>query len=168
MIAIVRTRTLRALRADLAAADSAAETARALAEQHRRDAETATDSAIRAETALESLRDAHARSIADGARVEGELKALRSQALLDTEDRAVLRMLLRQARKAATAPQRMYVLLRYGSFHSLHETREAAEEAAERDGADPAAWYTQGGTGPQYPDDEAAWLIKPVPLKGSS
>ncbi|MFF9002636.1 hypothetical protein ACF1GW_35565 [Streptomyces achromogenes] len=167
MIAIVRTRTLRALRTDLAVAETEVETARARAEKLQQEVEIVSDSAIRAETALEDLRAAHARSIADGARAEGELKALRAQDLLDTEDRAVLRMLLRQARKTA-GPQKVYVLLRYGAFHSLHETREAAEEAAERDGADPTAWYTQGGTGPQYPADEAAWLIQPVPLKGSS
>ncbi|WP_318203006.1 hypothetical protein [Streptomyces sp. SCL15-4] len=167
MIAIVRTRTMRALRADLAAAESAAETARALAEQHRREAEFATDSAIRAETTLEDLRDAHARSIADGARAEGELKALRAQALLDTEDRAALRMLLRQARKAA-GPRHVYVLLQRDRFHSVHESREAAEDAAERDGAPRDGWLTQGGPGTQHPDAEVLWRIQPVPLTGSS
>ncbi|WP_381562927.1 hypothetical protein [Streptomyces eurythermus] len=168
MIAIVRTRTLRALRTDLAAADSAAETARVLAEQHRRDAETATDSAIRAETALEELRAAHARSIADGARAEGELKALRAQALLDTEDRAALRMLLRQARKTTTAQQRVFVLLKRSQFHSVHTTREDAEKAAEREGAHPDGWLTHGAPGTNVPASEVLWRIQPVPLKGNS
>ncbi|MFF9582474.1 hypothetical protein [Streptomyces achromogenes] len=165
MISICRTRTLRTLRTALAAAETEAETARALAKRLQQEVEIVSDSAIRAETALEELRDAHARSIADGARAEGELTALRAQVLLDTEDRAVLRMLLRQARKAA-GPQQVYVLLRRDVFHSVHASRSAAEEAAERDGADPGGWFTQGGA--PSPAAEVAWRIQPVPLKGSS
>ncbi|AKN71240.1 hypothetical protein QR97_16790 [Streptomyces sp. PBH53] len=167
MIAIVRTRTMRALRASLATTQTEAEAASALAERYRQDAETATASAIRAETALEELRAAHARSIAEAARAEGELTALRAQTLLDTEDRAVLRMLLRQARKAA-APRHVYVLLRRGTFHSLHETREAAETAAEREGAPRDGWFTQGGPGTPSPAVDVLWRIQPVPLTGGS
>ncbi|MEU7383687.1 hypothetical protein AB0A91_27560, partial [Streptomyces sp. NPDC042207] len=111
MIAIVRTRTLRALRANLVEAETAAEAARAETEQRRREAETATDSAIRAETALEDLRTERARTAATAARTEGELETLRAQVLLDTEDRAALRMLLRTARKTASTPQRVFVVL---------------------------------------------------------
>ncbi|MEV6803162.1 hypothetical protein [Streptomyces sp. NPDC051132] len=168
MIAIVRTRALRTLRASLATAETQAETARALAEQLEQEVQIVAESAIRAETALEDLRNAHARSIADGARAEGELKALRAQALLDTEDRAALRMLLRQARKTAAGPRHVYVLLQRGRFHSVHETREAAEEAAERDGAPRDGWLTQGGPGARHPDAEVLWCIQPVPLTGSS
>ncbi|MEU7048047.1 hypothetical protein [Streptomyces eurythermus] len=160
MIAILRTRTLRALRTSLAAAETEAE-------RLQQEVEIVSDSAIRAETTLEDLRDAHARSIADGARAEGELSALRSQILLDTEDRAVLRMLLRQARKAA-GPQQVYVLLRRGAFHSVHASREAAEEAAEREGAPRDGWFVQGGQGAPPPTAEVPWRIQPVPLTGSN
>lgn len=166
MITIVRTRTLRALRAGITEAETAAATAHALAEQRQRDAENATDSAIRAETALEELRTAHARTLADTARTEGELETLRAQQLLDTEDRAALRMLLRQSRKA-TAVQQVFVLLRRGQFHSVHGTREAAEEAAELEGAHRGGWFTQG-PGAQRSDSEVLWCIQPVPLTGSS
>lgn len=167
MIAIVRTRTLRTLRTALADAETAAETARALAERLHQEVEIVADSAIRAETTLEDLRDAYARSIAGAARAEGELETLRAQQLLDTEDRAALRLLLRQTRKTAAA-QRVFVLLKRGQFHSVHGTREAAEEAAEREGAHRDGWLTQGGPGTQCSGSEVLWRIQPVPLTGSS
>jgi len=167
MIAIVRTRTLRALRASITEAETAAEAARSDAEQHRQDAQTATDSAIRAETALEELRAEHAASIAASARIEGELETLRAQQLLDTEDRAVLRLLLRTARKTSAAQQRVYVLLKRGQFHSVHATREDAERAAERDGAHPDGWLTHGAPGTDVPASAVLWRIQPVPIASS-
>lgn len=164
MIAIVRTRTLHALRTAVTDAETAAETARTDAERHRQDAQTATASATRAETALETLRTEHAQSLADAARAQGELETLRAQHLLDTEDRAVLRMLLRQARKTTTDTQRVFVLLRHGAFHSVHTTREAAEKAAERDGAHPDGWLTHGAPGTDVPAAAVLWRIEPVLL----
>ncbi|MGW2896825.1 hypothetical protein ACWDAO_19965 [Streptomyces sp. NPDC001212] len=164
MIAIVRTRTLRALRAGIADAETAAEAARAETEQHRQEAETATDSAIRAETALEDLRTRTATSVG---RTEGELETLRAQVFLDTEDRAALRMLLRTTRKTAV-PQRVFVVLKRGELHSVHGTREAAEKAAERDGAHPDGWFTQGGPGTHCPASEVQWCIQPMPLAGDA
>lgn len=64
MIALVRTRTLRALRTDLAEVKSTAETE---AEQHRLSTALATDSAIRAEDTIETLRQALARAQTDAA-----------------------------------------------------------------------------------------------------
>ncbi|MFJ1653679.1 hypothetical protein ACIOC2_20275 [Streptomyces sp. NPDC088337] len=168
MIAIVRTRTLRALRAGIAEAETAVEAARAETEQHRREAETATDSAIRAETALEDLRAERARTATSAARTEGELETLRAQVLLDTEDRAALRMLLRTARKAAVTQQRVFVVLKRGELHSVHGTREAAEKAAEREGAHPGGWFTQGGLGTCGPVSEVQWCIQPMPLAGDA
>jgi len=161
MIAIVRTRTLRALRASITEAETAAEAARA-------EAATATSSAVRAEAALEDLRTAHATLTTNAARAQGELETLRAQQLLDTEDRAVLRTLLRTARKTAAAQQRVFVLLRRGAFHSVHATREAAERAAERDGAHPDGWLTHGAPGTDVPASEVAWRIQPVPLAGEA
>lgn len=168
MIAIVRTRTLRALRASITEAETAAATARTEAEHRRREAATATDSAIRAEAALEDLRTAHARGITATARAEGELETLRAQQILDTEDRAVLRKLLRTARKAAAAQQRVFVLLKRGQFHSVHATREDAEAAAEREGAHPDGWLTHGAPGTDVPPSEVLWRINPTPLGPSS
>lgn len=156
MIAIVRTRTLRALRTGLAEAEAATTAARS-------ETETATDSATRAENALEELRGTHASSLAQAAHAQGELDTLRTQTLLDTEDRAALRMLLRTVRKQA-GPRQVFVLLHRGRFHSVHGTREAAEKAAELDGAHPDGWLTQGEPGAQVPDAEALWRIRPTAL----
>ncbi|MFD5656944.1 hypothetical protein [Streptomyces hirsutus] len=164
MITIARTRTLRALRDALTQAEEAAEAARATAEQHRQDAQRTTDSAIRAETALETLRAKHAALVADAARDAGELEALRAQQLLDTEDRAVLRLLLRTTRKTISEQQRVFVLLRRGAFHSVHGTREAAEKAAERDGAHPDGWFTQGSPGTDCPATDVLWRIQPTDI----
>lgn len=164
MIAIVRTRTLRALRTGLTEAETAAEAARSDAEKHQQDAQKATDSAIRAETALEELRAEHARTTTAAARAAGELETLHAQHLLDTEDRAVLRMLLRNARKTAAAQQRVFVLMRRGELHSVHPTREDAEKAAEREGAHRDGWFTQGAAGTDCPASEVAWRIQPMPM----
>lgn len=168
MIAIIRTRTLRALRTALAETETAAQDARNDAEHRRREAQTATDSAIRAETALEDLRAEHARSITTAARTEGELETLRAQHLLDTEDRAALRMLLRQARKTTAAQQRVFVLLKRDQFHSVHPTREDAEKAAELEGAHRDGWMTHGAPGTDVPGTEVTWRIQPTPLGPSS
>jgi hypothetical protein len=157
MITIVRTRTLRTLRADLQAASTEAE-------QRRREAEIVTDSAIRAEIALEELRADLARTIAEAARTEGELETLRAQVFLDTEDRAALRMLLRTAKKTATAPRQVYALLHRGELHSVHESRDAAEKAAESEGAAPGGWVTHGTPGTQTPPREVLWRVQPMPF----
>ncbi|MFE4051218.1 hypothetical protein [Streptomyces sp. YIM B13518] len=169
MIAIIRTRTLRALRTALAEAETAAQDARTEAVRHRQDAQDATASATRAETLLEDLRAEHAALTAATARDAGQLETLRAQHLLDTEDRAVLRMLLRTARKTAAAQQRVFVLLKRGDqFHSVHPTREDAEKAAEREGADPHGWFTQGTPPTTAPGAELLWTIRPMPISPSS
>ncbi|ODA69535.1 hypothetical protein [Streptomyces sp. AVP053U2] len=152
MITIVRTRTLRALRASITEAETAAKAART------------DDSAIRTETALEDLHAQHAALTAAAARDAGELQTLRAQHLLDTEDRAVLRTLLRTARKTAAAQQHVFVLMQRGALHSVHATREDAEQAAERDGAHPDGWLTQGVLDTDAPAYEVAWRIQPMPI----
>jgi hypothetical protein len=168
MIAIIRTRTLRALRVSITEAETAAQAARADAEKHRQDARTAAASASRTENALEDLRAEHAALTAATARDSGELETLRAQHLLDTEDRAALRMLLRATRKTAAEPQLVFVLLRRGAFHSVHGSREAAEKAAERDGAHPDGWLTQGAPGTDRPESAVLWRIQPMPIGPSS
>ncbi|MFE6194157.1 hypothetical protein [Streptomyces sp. NPDC057838] len=168
MIRIVRTKTLRALQASITEAETATESARAEAEQRTNDVRRAADSAFRAETALEALRAEHARTVTSAARNEGELQTLRAQHLLDTEDRAALRLLLRTARKTATAPQQVFVLLKRGQFHSVHATRPDAEKAAEREGAHPDGWLTHGAPGTDVPASEVAWRIQPTPLAGEA
>ncbi|MFE7357570.1 hypothetical protein ACFU8Q_31590 [Streptomyces sp. NPDC057543] len=167
MIAVVRTRTLHVLRAGLAEAETATTAARAQSEQHRKEGETATDSAIRAEIALEELRATLARTTANAARLKGELETLRAQSLLDTEDRQALRTLLRITRKQSARADRVYVLFHQGELHSVHATPQAAESAAEAEGAPRSGWtaHTPGAALP--PASEVLWRVQPLPLGGA-
>ncbi|MEV6141900.1 hypothetical protein [Streptomyces sp. NPDC051992] len=169
MIAIVRTRTLHALRAGASEARAAARAARIKSEQHQLVGDLATDAAIRAESAVETLRAALARTTADAARLEGELEALRAQSLLDTEDRQALRMLLRTARKQGSRADRVYVLLHFGELHSVHISWDEAEIAAEADGAPRTGWasLTTCGDGSPTPAAGVPWRIRQVPLGGT-
>ncbi|MFY1675479.1 hypothetical protein [Streptomyces sp. WMMC905] len=93
------------------------------------------------------------------ARADGAMEVLRAQHLLDTEDRVVLRALLRTARRRQR--QRVYVLFRHGVFHSVHESEDSAEHAAEAEGASPNGWTRMAaGT----PAGEAAWRVQSLPL----
>ncbi|GAA2409779.1 hypothetical protein GCM10010433_05640 [Streptomyces pulveraceus] len=167
MIRIVRTRTLNALRTSLTEAQTTASAAREEAVQHQWASELATDSAIRAEAALEKLQTAALQRAVDVARFEGELETLRAQSLLDTEDRQALRMLLRTTRKQSTRADRVYVLFRVGELHSVHATPEAAESAAEAEGAPRSGWtaHTPGAALP--PACEVLWRVQPLPLGGA-
>ncbi|MET8740311.1 hypothetical protein [Streptomyces sp. NPDC004728] len=150
MIAIIRTRTLRALRTGVAEAESAAETARTETEQHRQAADLATDSAIRAETVVEDLLRSTAAAVADAVRAEQDTKVLRQQL-------------------AAARPATVFVLLRYGNLHGIYRSRQAARQVAEKYGADPAGWF-EGPPGEECPCGgcaparEIEWQVKPVPL----
>ncbi|MFJ8754491.1 hypothetical protein ACIREO_35015 [Streptomyces sp. NPDC102441] len=167
MIAVLRTRTLDALRASLSGAETAAAVARATAEQHQLAGDLATDSATRAENTMEELRAELGRATSAAARLEGELDTLRAQSLLDTEDRQALRMLLRTTRKQSSRGDRVYVLLRFGELHSVYATRDAAEIAAEAEGAARDGWTSpttccDGGMASEIP-----WRIRPLPLDGT-
>lgn len=163
-IRIIRAAELAKLRT---AADELAEL-RPLLAQALREAATVADSAVRAETTTETLRDELARATTASARAEGELAALRAQSLLDTEDRQALRTLLRVARKQAARADRVYVLLHFGELHSVHATRDAAEIAAEAEGAPRDGWTssTTCCDGSPAPASEAPWRIRPLPLGG--
>ncbi|MFI5987379.1 hypothetical protein ACIBEA_41750 [Streptomyces sp. NPDC051555] len=132
------------------------------------DAGTASDSAIRAEGAVETLRAALGRATADTARAEGELHALRPELLLDTEDRAALRKLVHIARKQTARATRVYALFHQGALHSVHASVEAAESAAEAEGAPPDGWtaYTPGSGVPGAA--EVVWRVQPLPLGGAA
>lgn len=167
MFRLIRTTTLAALRAELA-------TARWDRDQAQSDVALVTDSAIRAESVVETqlrelgrARADHIEAVRDAARVEGELAALRAQVLLDTEDRAALRALLRVVRKQHSRADRVYALFRYGALHSVHATAEAAEAAAEAEGASPSGWTRQrpGAALPLAAD--APWRVQPLPLGGA-
>ncbi|WP_228974985.1 hypothetical protein [Streptomyces sp. DH12] len=147
MFTLVRTRTLRALRADLAEAEADATAARAKINEQRRNVARYTQAIDRA---------------------EGELKALRAQALLDTEDRAVLRALLRTARKQNAALDRVYVLFRRGALHSVHASLEAAEAAAEAEGAPRSGWTTHPPGAAMPPAADVLWRVQPLPLGGTA
>lgn len=164
MITLVRTRTLNALRSSIAEAQAATAAAREESEQHRAGGEISADSAIRAELSMQELRVALDRSIADAARLDGELETLRAQSLLDTEDRQALRTLLRITRKQSAPADRVYVLFHQGELHSVHATVEAAESAAEAEGAAPTGWtsLTPGAAMPTA--SEVPWRVQPLPL----
>ncbi|MFJ1613861.1 hypothetical protein ACIODT_10555 [Streptomyces sp. NPDC088251] len=169
MIAIVRTHTLRALRDSVSEAETKAAAARAEAEQHQWSSELATDSVIRAEDALEEQRTALAQATVTAARLEGELETLRAQSLLDTEDRQALRTLLRITRKQNSRADRVYVLFRFGELHSVHATQDAAEIAAEAEGAPRDGWASPATCcdGAPSPASEVPWRIRTLPLGGT-
>jgi hypothetical protein len=101
------------------------------------------------------------------AAARGELEATRSQVLLDAEDRVVLRMLLKQAKKQAARPERVFVLFRHGELHSVHASRDDAEAAAEAEGAPRDGWTWHGPGEGVRPAQEVAWRVRTVPLGGT-
>ncbi|MGW6412352.1 hypothetical protein ACWF95_34910 [Streptomyces vinaceus] len=168
MYSIVRSSAYAALHADRDQARADLGQAQTDLVQAGAEVEIVTDSVIRAEDTIETLRAALGRAVADAARAEGELAALRPQLLLDTEDRAALRMLLRITRKQGSAAARVYVLFHRGVLHSVHASVEAAEFAAEAEGADPEGWtsHTPGAALP--PAVEVVWRVQPLPLGGAA
>ncbi|RDG37510.1 hypothetical protein DVH02_14145 [Streptomyces corynorhini] len=156
---MTRTTTLAALRESAQRADiELASVQQEITLLNRRaDVDTA-----RADATTAALRERLEQAAIAAARHEDELHTLRAQSLLDTEDRAVLRMLLRTARKQSQGPDRVYVVFHHGALHSVHATSDAAEDAAERDGAIPGGW-TASPTADR-PTTEAPWRIQRFPL----
>ncbi|MFF4771073.1 hypothetical protein ACFY1V_31650 [Streptomyces sp. NPDC001255] len=102
--------------------------------------------------------------VAEAEQLREELAAARAQVLLDAEDRVALRALLRTARRQENRANRVYVLFRYGALHSVHATNDAAEEAAEAEGAERSGW-TSPAPGAALPSaTEISWRIQPLPL----
>jgi hypothetical protein len=157
---IVRTRTLATLHEECARVESIETEALSL----RTDLETQEQGylAVIKQTAQE--RDA-ARAEAEAARKQVE-DAL-AQVLLDAEDRVALRALLRTARKQAKALDRVFVLFRYGALHSIHASMDAAEIAAEAEGAPRSGWTSQPPGAASPPADQVAWRVQPLKLGGA-
>ncbi|MFF7341489.1 hypothetical protein ACFZAT_29775 [Streptomyces sp. NPDC008163] len=167
MIALIRTRTLNALRADLAKAEATIKAARVKGEQHELERDLANAATARAEATAETLQTKLTRANDELCLLKGELGALRGQSLLDTEDRQALRMLLRTARKQSNRADHVYLLYRSGDLHSVHATRDAAQITAETEGAPQDGWAARAASrSPEPPPSEVPWLIWPVPLGG--
>ncbi|MDX3490605.1 hypothetical protein [Streptomyces sp. ID05-18] len=164
MIALIRTRTLNALRDSLTEAETEAEAARVEAELCLEQSGNLLNSVERAEDEAEELRAALTRAITDAARLEGELETLRAQSLLDTEDRQALRTLLRATRRQNSRADRVYVLFHHGNLHSVHPTVEAAEIAAEAEGAPRSNWTTHTPGAVLPPACEVTWRVQPLPF----
>lgn len=176
MYRIIRTRTLHALRGDHEALP-----------QYREEAVTAVRDAVAADLTVDRLSKRLAESEAqiedlravvqqvtrerDDARAEqdqerAEVEAARAQVLLDAEDRVVLRALLRRARRQDARATRVYALFRSGALHSVHATADAAEAAAETEGAPRSGWTSLGPGAATPPAVEVPWRIQPLPLGG--
>ncbi|WP_405912797.1 hypothetical protein OG760_17445 [Streptomyces sp. NBC_00963] len=121
--------------------------------------ERARDRARSVQAAADEQFAGHARNVRELTRrteqAEGSSNALRAE--LD-DVRAELRT-------AKATPQRVVVLLRYGAFHSLHLSIQAAEDHATSLGADPTGWRPAT----DEPAAQVAWLacsvLLPVPLE---
>ncbi|MEU9764008.1 hypothetical protein ACWDRB_67710 [Nonomuraea sp. NPDC003707] len=173
-IRLIRAADLTAARAELDSARAALAALRgtlAETEQHLFDTGDSLLGALETNEALRddltAARDDLTAARDDLAHARGELDALRAQQLLDTEDRQALRTLLRVARKQADRADRVYVLLHFGELHSVHATRDAAESAAEAEGAPRDGW-TSSTTCCATPSAaaEVPWRIRTLPLGG--
>lgn len=147
MIRIIRTRTLRQTAAQIIDLHDRAEAQRTRAERALADAE-------RTHELQASL-----------ARAEGALEILRAQHLLDTEDRVTLRALLRTSRKQSRPADRVFVLFRMGELHSLHASQDAAEIAAEAEGAPRSGWTADAPGAALPPASTVAWRVQALPLQ---
>lgn len=170
MITLIRTRTLNTLRTELATAETEAQAARNEAEKCLEQSGDLLDHLTHANDVAEELRAELAQSRLNAARFEGELEAQRAQVLLDTEDRQALRTLLRATRKQNQRADRVYVLFRFGQLHSLHATADAAEIAAEAEGAARDGWtpHTTCCEGTTVPATEVRWRIQSLPVGGAA
>ncbi|MFD8941139.1 hypothetical protein ACFV00_03855 [Streptomyces californicus] len=164
MITLIRTRILDDLRTDLSNREADARAARSKAEQYELERDLAAAASIRAGATVEELRAALTRATQDAARLEGELETLRAQSLLDTEDRQALRTLLRVTRKHNQQADRVFVLFHHGRLHSVHHTVEAAEIAAEAEGAPRSGWTTHTPGAALPPACEVTWRVQPLPF----
>ncbi|MET8746179.1 hypothetical protein [Streptomyces sp. NPDC004728] len=174
MIRIIRTRTLRETDSRIVELHDRAETERTRAEklaaelaEERQAACDTGESLLRTQDVAETLRQELTAARDDLAHTKGQHTALSAQNLLDAEDRVVLRMLLRTTRRQQTTTDRVHVLFHHGRLHSLHATRDAAEIAAEAEGASRSGW-TAGAPGAGLPPaEEVAWRIQQLPLSGT-
>ncbi|EMF31130.1 hypothetical protein H114_00837 [Streptomyces gancidicus BKS 13-15] len=99
------------------------------------------------------------------ARAEGELVVLRGQSYLDAEDRVSLRALLRSVRRQAKDREKVAVLFRKGQLVSAHASRQAAEAAAEAEGAPREGWVSSPLGAPLPPEADVAWRVTVLPVQ---
>ncbi|SOD67055.1 hypothetical protein SAMN06297387_12847 [Streptomyces zhaozhouensis] len=118
----------------------------------------------RAEKEASELED----QLAELNREADEMRLVADRPLLDHEDQVALRALLRQARRQARDPG-VWVLLERGELHSVHSTREDAEDAAEALGAprDGWTWQTSPAEDVRRTATEVLWRIQRMPLGGA-
>ncbi|MFD8147353.1 hypothetical protein [Streptomyces sp. NPDC059708] len=165
MYRIVRTTTHAALVADLDQART--ERDQALAELDQTRADAAESEQVVEDGLLAVIRQVtRERDVARIALAEtgAELAHAQAQVLLDAEDRVALRALLRTARKQGDDRDRVYVLFRRGSLHSLHRSAAAAEKAAEAEGAAPGGWTAAVPGAALPPASEVAWRVQALAL----
>lgn len=164
MIRLTTTGRLRALEADRDAARTSV-----LELTVRAEAAEAADVALRAELdgAHQAMTALAAEHTAELEAVRAEVDGARAQVLLDAEDRVALRALLRTARRQSLRAVRVYVLFNRGVLHSVHASADAAEAAAEAEGAPRRGWtaYTPGAELPAAA--EIDWRIQPLSLGGA-
>ncbi|MFE0688999.1 hypothetical protein ACFV0Z_12735 [Streptomyces xiamenensis] len=166
MISIITTRRLREMTDGLDGLEAQVRAVRSDAVIARRlEALELEARAQEAEAEVDALR---ARLLAEGgerARLEAEVERLRAQVLLDAEDRVALRQLLKAVRKDPR--DRVYVLFRWGAFHSVHLSSQAAEETAETEGADRGGWTRLAPGAALPPASKIDWRIQALPLGGT-
>ncbi|GAA3753907.1 hypothetical protein [Streptomyces tremellae] len=157
MFRVIRAGTLRALREAVETAERAAAQAEQTADH---TAELRADDHYDHEQQITELRKQLDEALADR-------QAAYAETLLDAEDRVALRMLLRTARKQAARQERVYALFQRGQLHSIHVTQEAAELAAEAEGAARSGWsaFPPGAALP--PATEVLWRVQALPLKNA-
>ncbi|MGA5599578.1 hypothetical protein ACPCUF_00830 [Streptomyces griseoincarnatus] len=132
----------------------------------RTEAITARGEATRSSEAVADARAETNRLRASLARAEGELAVLRAQSYLDAEDRVALRTLLRTVRKQAGDRDKVAVLFRRGQLHSLHDSTQAAEAAAEAEGAPAAGWVCVPGDAPPPTTPDVSWAVRMFRVQG--
>ncbi|MFF2378641.1 hypothetical protein ACFVUW_30070 [Streptomyces xiamenensis] len=169
MISIISTRRLREMTEAVDGLLDQAATLEARADaavvRHVADLDQMEARAGDAEAEADALRARLLAEVGERARLEAEVERLRAQLLLDAEDRVALRQLLKAVRKQDH--RRVYVLFRWGAFHSVHLSSQAAEEAAETEGADRAGWTRLAPGAALPPASEIDWRIQALPLGGA-
>ncbi|MFB4197741.1 hypothetical protein [Streptomyces carpaticus] len=166
MISIITTRRLREMTDDIDGLEAELRAVRAdAAVVGHADAELVAR-VREADAEADALRARLLAEAGERARLEAEVERLRAQVLLDAEDRVALRQLLKVVRKQDRR-DRVYVLFRRGAFHSVHLSSQAAEEAAEAEGADRAGWTRLAPGAALPPASETDWRIQALPLGGA-
>ncbi|KOU78988.1 MULTISPECIES: hypothetical protein [unclassified Streptomyces] len=171
MLRIIRTRTYDALHADRGEHErTRLQLDQAVSDLARQRAHFGEARRLTEAAAQELIEQAHAER--DEARAErdklrAELDAARAQVLLDAEDRVALRMLLRSVRKQAAPVDRVYALFHRGTLLSLHRSVEAAERAAEAEGAPRDGWTAHQPGAAFPPACEVTWRVQPLTVQGA-